>query len=110
MPWVKTAAERQAEDAFYNDPVYKRNRRAVARRAGGRCEECGHRHARLQCDHIIPRSQGGGHATGNLRMLCAGSGTCKCHEAKTAQEGGGFRASRGNQPAHDPKPRPRTNW
>lgn len=109
MPWKKTPADRKAEDAFYSDPVYKRNKALVKRRANGRCEQCGHRHP-AQCDHIIPRSRGGGHAVENLHMLCAGDGTCKCHEAKTSAEGGGFRGNGGSRMPGDPQPRPRTNW
>ena len=110
MAWKKTDAARKTENAFYGDPVYKRNRAVVARRAAGRCEQCGHRHP-TQCDHVIPHAQGGSHAVENLRMLCAGDGTCKCHEAKTATEGGGYRnpASR-TTTARDPKPKPRTRW
>jgi 5-methylcytosine-specific restriction endonuclease McrA len=102
--WKKTPAERKAQEAYYTDPVYKRNRAVVVRRAGGRCEDCGHLH-KTQCDHIIPRAQGGTHALENLMMRCAGEGTCKCHEAKTAREGN--RASKGNS---DPDPRPWTDW
>lgn len=111
MAWKKTDADRAADAAFYSDPAYKRNKAIVRRRANGRCEQCGHRHP-TQCDHIIPRTKGGGHALDNLRMLCSGDGTCKCHEAKTATEGGGFRnpENKENRTPRDPKPRPRTNW
>lgn len=111
MPWDgKTPAERAAEQAFYSDPVYKANRAKARRRAAGRCEDCNHRHGRLQCDHVIPRSQGGGHEPENLRMLCAGDGTCKCHERKTAGEGGGWRRNSPTRAPRDPKPTPRTKW
>jgi 5-methylcytosine-specific restriction endonuclease McrA len=112
MTWEKTDADRKADAAFYSDPLYRRNKAIVKRRANGRCEDCGHRHDRLQCDHVIPRTKGGTHAIGNLRMLCSGDGTCRCHEKKTAQEGGGYRANRGNgnKTPRDPKPRPRTSW
>jgi len=110
MAWKKTAADRKAEDAFYNDPTYRRNKAIVKRRANGRCQGCNHRHDRLECDHIIPRVKGGTHALENLMMRCAGDGTCKCHEAKTATEGRGFRANGGDRAPRDPKPKPRTNW
>jgi 5-methylcytosine-specific restriction endonuclease McrA len=111
MPWEKTAADRKAENAFYNDPVYKRNKVIVLRQAGGRCSDCGHRHQRLQVDHGIPRAQGGGHELANLSAKCSGDGSCKCHEKKTATEGRGYRnpASR-TTTARDPKPKPRTRW
>lgn len=110
MPWEKSREDRQADAAFYGDPLYKRNKAIVRRRSGGRCEvtengrRCGSRD-RVQCDHIIPRSQGGGHALANLRDACHYH-----HSRKTAQEGGGFRANRGSRAARDPRPRPRTSW
>jgi 5-methylcytosine-specific restriction endonuclease McrA len=107
MTWVNDAESRKRSDATYNDPEYKRNREEAKRRARGFCEQCGHRHTRLQCDHVIPRSQGGTHQLSNLRMLCAGQGTCRCHEHKTAQEGN---AGKKAAPAHDPAPRPVTRW
>ena len=107
MPW-EDSRDRAGDAAFYGDPVYLRNKAAVKRRAAGRCEKCHHRHP-TQCDHVIPRSRGGSHAVENLQMLCAGQGTCKCHEAKTASEGGGFRLGSSRTP-RDPKPRPRTSW
>lgn len=111
VAWKKTAAERKAENAFYSDPVYLRNKAIVKRRANGRCEQCGHMHP-TQCDHVIPRTQGGTHAIENLMMKCTGEGTCKCHEKKTAGEGGGFRnrANRGSRAPRDPRPSPRTKW
>ena len=107
MPWDKTPDSRKADNAFYGDPVYKANRAAARKRANRRCEGCGHRHARLQCDHVIPHSKGGSHALANLKMLCP-----DCHGRKTATEGGGYRnpASRGNPVPRDPEPTPRTRW
>jgi len=109
MTWQKTPESRARDAQVYGSPEYKRNRTAVLRQANGHCSQCGHRH-RLQVDHVIPVSRGGTHAVGNLRALCAGDGTCKCHETKTAAEGGGWRASRGDRTPRDPQPRPRTNW
>ena len=113
MPWDNTPGKRRQDAQTYGDPVYIRNREAARRRAGGRCEcqgkcgnhtgPCGRRDRRLQCDHIIPRTQGGSHALANLQMLCSGDGSC--HAAKTAQEGGGYRKQAG-----DPQPRRRTAW
>jgi 5-methylcytosine-specific restriction endonuclease McrA len=110
VPWEKTPEERAAENAFYSDPAYRRNKAIVRQRSGGRCEiwengrQCGSRD-RVQCDHIIPRTQGGTHALENLRDACH-----LHHSRKTAQEGGGFRANRGNAAVRDPRPRPRTKW
>lgn len=107
MPWSADPEKRRADARNYGTPEYRRAREAARRRAGGCCEQCGHRHARLQCDHRIPVSQGGGHSLANLRMLCAGPGSCRCHEKKTAQEGGGYRSS---GRAADPDCTPRTLW
>lgn len=107
MTWTKTTADRQRDARVYG-PGYQRNQEAVRRRAGGRCESCGHRHRKLQCDHIVPASQGGGPEVSNLTMLCVGEGSCKCHERKTATEGGGFRS--GKRKAADPPCKPRTAW
>jgi 5-methylcytosine-specific restriction endonuclease McrA len=107
MTWRKTPESRRHDQATYGGAEYKRNREAARRRAGGRCEGCEHPHTRLQCDHVIPVSQGGGHQLANLAMLCAGPASCTCHERKTATEGGGYRSrGRGN----DPSPTPRTQW
>jgi 5-methylcytosine-specific restriction enzyme A len=104
MPWRNSPADRRRSAATYDDPEYKRNKAAVRRRSGGRCEWaqggtwCGSPLG-VQCDHKIPRSQGGSHALANLWDLCAVH-----HGRKTAQEGAGFRQAR------DPDPAPRTAW
>jgi 5-methylcytosine-specific restriction endonuclease McrA len=108
MPWGSTPESRRRDAATYGSAGYRRNRDLARRRAAGYCEQCQHRHGRLQCDHVIPVSQGGGHAVANLRMLCAGPGSCQCHEKKTAGEGGGYRARRTG--AADPDCTPRTQW
>lgn len=107
MPWPTDPAAKRAAAAPYQDPQYKANRALARRRANGRCEGCQHRHGRLQCDHITALSQGGTHALANLQMVCAGPGTCRCHERKTAQEGGGYRSPAAPQ---DPEPLRRTAW
>lgn len=104
MPWSDKTPEDRRKDAKTYGPEYRRAREQVRRRANGVCEGCGHRHNRLECDHIHP---GGGHSLANLRMLCKGPGTCKCHDQRTAQQGGGFR-QRGRQ--SDPEPRRGTQW
>lgn len=107
MPWEKTPESRRHDAETYGSPEYRRNREVARRRANGRCEDCGHRHGRLQCDHDTPVSQGGTHHPDNLKMMCTGHGTCRCHERKTAHEGGGYRSKK---PASDPELQPRTNW
>lgn len=109
MTWVKSRQDRQRDARVYGDPVYKRNRAIVRRRSGGRCEvmeggrQCGSRD-RVQCDHIIPVSQGGTHSLENLRDICKPH-----HDRKSATEGGGYR-QRGRAAAEDPECRPRTSW
>lgn len=109
MPWQKTRADRERDKSAYGSPEYKRNRAAARRRANGRCEECGHPHSHLQCDHITPLSQHGTHHLDNLRMLCSGEGSCQCHDKKTATEGGGYRR-KGRAKAEDPPLQGRTRW
>jgi hypothetical protein len=109
MAWQKTAADRQRDAQVYGSAEYRRNREAARRRANGTCEQCQHRHPRLQCDHVVPTTQNGTHHLDNLRMLCAGAGSCRCHERKTATEGGGFR-QRGRVSAEDPPVQARTAW
>ena len=115
MPWEKTAADRARDAKVYGDPEYKRNKKIVRRRSGGRCEvikdgrPCGSR-SRVQCDHIIPVTQGGTHHLDNLRDACF-----SCHARKTAQEGGGFRKTGrrgrgGGKPRADPPLAGRTKW
>ena len=106
MPgWQKTPADRQRDNHVYGSPEYRRGRAAARRRANGRCESCGHRHARLECDHITHIAGGPpDHSLGNLQMLCRGPGTCKCHERKSAAEGN--RGKRKPEPAVER----RTEW
>jgi len=110
MTWVKSREDRERDARTYGDPTYRRNRAAVRRRSGGRCEivengrQCGSRD-HVQCDHIIPVTQGGTHAMENLRDTCGPH-----HRAKTAQEGGGYRRKGPRPPETDPAPQPRTRW
>jgi 5-methylcytosine-specific restriction endonuclease McrA len=104
MPWSKTADDRRRDAATYGDAEYQRNRRIVLAEAGGRCEQCGTTMRRLQVDHIVAVTAGGGHDLDNLRALCSGPGSC--HAAKTATEGQGFR----QRNAADPEHSPRTVW
>jgi hypothetical protein len=107
VPWDNSPEKRRRDTQTYGSPEYRRNRELARRRANGTCEQCGHRHQRLECDHIIPTTQGGTHALSNLRMICKGYGTCKCHERKSAQEGRGYRAKKETR---DPSPTPRTRF
>ena len=101
MPWDNSPEARRRSDAIYRDKTYQANRAVIMRQAAGRCEQCG-RHARLQCDHIIPVSRGGTHHLTNLQALCA-----SCHAKKTGEQNT-WRAL--SSPPGDPDPTPRTTW
>ncbi|MEA2299370.1 MAG: hypothetical protein QOF77_2306 [Solirubrobacteraceae bacterium] len=53
-------------------------KRAVWRRCGGRCAECG-ADSLLEFDHVIPLAMGGSGGERNLQLLCA-----ECNRAKGA--------------------------
>ncbi len=113
MPWENSPEKRARDAKTYGDPEYKRNRLLAIRRAGGKCEEMldsGHRcgsQSRVQVDHIIPVTHDGTHHLDNLRVLCK-----RCHDKKTAQEGGGYRKNGGrrNRREADPVLTARTKW
>lgn len=54
------------------DPIPSLTRRAVWRRDGGTCKECGFvgDAVRMELDHIVPWSAGGADTSDNLRVLC----------------------------------------
>ena len=54
-------------------PALKAMREAVLRRAKGKCEVCG-RPGRLDCHHIVKRSQRGADTPDNVAALCR-----RCH-------------------------------
>jgi 5-methylcytosine-specific restriction protein A len=61
-------------------PVPPAKRRAVLRRAHGRCERCGA--PASDVDHIVSHANGGTDAWDNLQALCE-----PCHRSKTGREG-----------------------
>jgi hypothetical protein len=59
-------------------------RRAVVARDDDTCVSCGARGGRLDCDHVLPVSRGGGHQLANLATACL-----RCNratQAKTPEE------------------------
>lgn len=101
MPWVKTAESRRRDAESYGAD-YRRNRAIALRRDKWQCQirladVCTGR--ATDCDHIVPRSQGGSNDVQNLRAACKA-----CHKKKTAQEGGG------NRRLSDPAPKPSVVW
>lgn len=112
MGWDKSAEDRRRDAKVYGDPEYVANRKLALKRSGGKCEElvngrpCGSKD-RVQCDHDTPVSQGGTHHLANLKILCR-----RHHQAKTAQEGGGYRQKgrRGVKTQPDPVLVTRTKW
>lgn len=63
-------------------PNWPALRRAVFHRDDYACVKCGGR-ARIECDHVKPRMDGGGDELENLQTLCR-----KCHMLKTEEETG----------------------
>lgn len=69
--------------------AWDRTRKRIMDRDEGLCQECkrngrltvGSKDRPLECDHIVPKSQGGSDDYSNLEMKCH-----DCHEAKTKRE------------------------
>lgn len=60
-------------------------RKALVKRADGRCEDCGTDEGPFHAHHVKARAMGGSHALENLKLLCedchAGSGWTRNHAA-----------------------------
>lgn len=58
-------------------------KKALLKRAGNRCEDCGTDEGPFHAHHIVPQALGGSHALENLKLLCedchAGSGWARNH-------------------------------
>ena len=65
---------------FARSQAWRRLRMRVFDRDGFRCTKCGKMGRRLECDHIVPRDEGGDDSLDNLRTLCRG-----CHIEITAE-------------------------
>ena len=66
--------------------------RALFARAGNCCERCGARGALLEVHHVVPVSEGGGHALDELRLYCRACHTL--HHQKDLHEKPGWRRAR----------------
>lgn len=67
------------EVATVRERISEEVRIAVWRRDGGKCARCGSRE-RLEYDHIIPVSKGGGNVVRNIELLCE-----RCNRSKGAE-------------------------
>lgn len=67
------------EVAAVRERISEEVRIAVWRRDGGKCARCGSRE-RLEYDHIIPVSKGGGNVVRNIELLCE-----RCNRSKGAE-------------------------
>jgi len=70
----------------YSSKAWKETRLRVFKRDGMKCQAKGCwlpdlNHGDFQCDHIIPRSQGGSEEDDNLQTLCR-----RCHSQKTLRD------------------------
>ena len=86
---AKSGWARHKRRSGYVRGVPRSVRTAVLRRCGSRCARCGiaaGNGVRLEMDHIVPRSLGGGDEAENLQPLCAGPNSRRCHRRKTEAE------------------------
>ena len=65
----KYKSEISEEEAFLRERIPESVRIAVWRRDGGKCARCGSRE-KLEYDHIVPVSKGGGNTARNIELLC----------------------------------------
>lgn len=88
---VKTLDTKAGATAMPGGRRWMDTRERVALRYGYQCAACGltlmpgklpDGRSRWECDHIIPRDDGGSNEETNLQPLC----TTPCHEAKSAAE------------------------
>jgi len=68
---------------FVRKPISKRDRFSVLSRGGFRCAYCGisAREAKIEIDHVVPVSKGGGNELSNLVVACR-----DCNAGKAADE------------------------
>lgn len=64
--------------------IWRKIRDAIFKRDDYTCQYCGERGGKLECDHVIPVSRGGGHSDDNLVTSCFSCNRSK--RAKTVDE------------------------
>ena len=88
---IKTLDTKAGATEMERGRAWMAKRQRVALAHNYRCAACGlllmpgrlpDGRSRWQCDHVIPREQGGSNDESNLQPLC----TVPCHEAKSAEE------------------------
>lgn len=88
---VKTLDTKAGTTEMERGRAWMAKRERVALAHGFRCAACqlvlmpgklADGRSKWQCDHVVPREQGGSNDESNLQPLC----TVPCHEAKTAEE------------------------
>jgi hypothetical protein len=57
------------KESYRRERISEEVRIAVWRRDGGKCARCGSRE-KLEYDHIVPVSKGGGNTARNIELLC----------------------------------------
>lgn len=87
------------------EPIPARLRHEVFRRDGYRCRECGatNKETRLEIDHIVPVSKGGGNNLSNLQTLCKA-----CNRAKHTRTWVG--GVKDNSPKKEMQQEIKTDW
>jgi hypothetical protein len=90
--WVASLAGEDADDEAADEQASSRTRYLVLKRDGYRCVMCGAtatEGAKLQVDHILPKSKGGKAVLDNLQTLCD-----RCNRGKGADLSPDLRAKR----------------
>lgn len=84
--WKPDAIRGSRHDRGYGNP-WDKLRAQIKARDLGLCQEClrnGRTTVGTDCDHIVPKSQGGSDDPSNLEMKCRA-----CHDAKSRRESQG---------------------
>ena len=80
--WASNAGKSAAKRGY--GYAWRKLREQAMRRDGGLCQPClatGRVTPATECDHIVPKAQGGLDTLGNVQAICR-----QCHKAKTGLE------------------------